>query len=129
MRYTLRAAAHPISPLRPHRPQGLRAWRDARAGGVPFDVVLADIVMVRMNGDKMLRRMREDCAVAGEGPPLALACTGNVAPADVDSYLQAGFLQVLAKPFSVLQLADALRQCGVRTRLTVQGPATLTGNK
>ena len=61
-----------------------------------FDVILLDMVMPEMDGLDVLAKLR-----AGGGVNVAtpvFACTANVLPDQVESYLKAGTAGVLAKP-------------------------------
>lgn len=84
--------------------QVLAAVADAQRRGAPFDAVLMDIVMRRVNGDVACRRLRD----AGYAQLPIIASTANVSPTDADEYLQLRFTDVLAKPFSVRQLLTVL---------------------
>lgn len=85
----------------------LAAWRDARRDARPFDIVFSDIVMVLMHGDAMLAEMLAEGAA---DEVIAIACTGNAGPADVDRYLRCGFARVLCKPFSSDDVREAAAQ-------------------
>jgi CheY-like chemotaxis protein len=70
---------------------------------MPYDVVLLDIVMRRLDGETALRQLR-----AAGSSVTVIAATGNAASRDADRYLAAGFNCVLAKPFSLQDLHRAL---------------------
>jgi CheY-like chemotaxis protein len=78
---------------------------------VQYDMVLLDIVMTRVNGEVMCSRMRNEL---GFRNPI-VAMTGHTDPGRVTRYYQIGFDVVLAKPFSIIQLATALIE-GVQRR-------------
>ncbi|MGY6548987.1 MAG: ATP-binding response regulator, partial [Roseinatronobacter sp.] len=65
----------------------------------PFDIVLLDISMPRMSGIEALRLMQDEARRLQRPAPRALAATANVMPEQIESYLAAGFVAVLPKPF------------------------------
>jgi PAS domain S-box-containing protein len=71
-----------------------------------FDVVLLDMVMPGMDGISVLSRLREAGGVNRETP--VIACTANVLPDQVDAYLNAGTVGVLAKPIDVREMLMAV---------------------
>lgn len=96
-----------------------------------FDVLLLDIVMCRLNGDVVARRIRDSereaqnaAAVAAESsgqvlplhggprPMLLVAATGNASEADKLRYLSQGFDDVLAKPFTIDDMAECFARLG-----------------
>lgn len=84
------------------------ALSSAAASGAPYDVVLMDVWMARQNGDDACAALRAaGCAVH------ILAVTANVGSVDRAKYAARGFSGVLAKPFSVEELREALRAVGV----------------
>jgi PAS domain S-box-containing protein len=71
-----------------------------------FDVVLLDMVMPGMDGLGVLARLR-----AGEGPnrdTRVIACTANVLPEQVATYLAAGTASVLSKPIDIKAMLEAV---------------------
>jgi len=72
----------------------------------PFDVILMDIRMPRMNGLEATRAIRLLPGDAGRTPILAL--TANADPADVQTYLEAGMQGAVEKPVKAEKLAAAL---------------------
>jgi two-component system, sensor histidine kinase len=72
----------------------------------PFDVILMDIRMPRMNGLEAARAIRQLPGAAGRTPILAL--TANADPADVQTYLEAGMQGAVEKPVKAEKLAAAL---------------------
>jgi len=43
-----------------------------------------------------------------------IAATGNASESDMLGYQRAGFMDVIAKPFNMRQLAEVLLRCGLR---------------
>lgn len=62
---------------------------------VEFDLIVMDIAMPVMDGTEATRRIRNNGR--NRGVPI-IAFTANVSAGDVDSYLDAGFNDMLAKP-------------------------------
>ena len=83
----------------------------AVAAGAPFDLVLMDLRMERLDGDAALAALR----AAGHALPVVL-CTAHATAADGDRYRGLGFAALLAKPFSPEQLRDALAAALQQTR-------------
>ena len=75
----------------------------AAAAGAPFDVVLMDLFMARMNGDAALGALR----AAGQTVPVVM-CTANATNAETARYQGLGFAGQLPKPFTPDQLRDAI---------------------
>lgn len=71
----------------------------------PVDIVLMDIHMPVMDGLQALSALQE----AGFDRPM-VACTANVLPEDVASYYEAGFVEVLGKPYLQEQISDVMRR-------------------
>ena len=81
----------------------LPAVRAAAAAGAPFDAVLMDIMMERMNGDAALKELR----AAGEALPVIVS-SGNATAVDAERYMGLGFADVLPKPFKTEMLKASL---------------------
>jgi CheY-like chemotaxis protein len=79
--------------------QVVAALGAAAAAGAPYDVVVMDLYMVRMNGDAALTAARDE----GHTLPVVL-CTANATSADVERYRAMGFCGLLGKPFSAEQM-------------------------
>jgi CheY-like chemotaxis protein len=82
----------------------------------PFDVILMDIRMPRMDGLEATRAIRRLPGAAGAVPILAL--TANADPADVQTYIAAGMQGAVEKPVKAEKLAEALDAA-----LTTRAPA------
>jgi PAS domain S-box-containing protein len=71
-----------------------------------FDVVLLDMVMPEIDGLEVLRRLR---AEAGPNSQTSvIACTANVLPEQINTYLKAGTAGVLAKPIEIAAVLRAV---------------------
>lgn len=64
----------------------------------PFDMVMLDISMPVMDGQSALREMITLAAQQKRMMPPAIAFTANLMPYQISAYLEAGFVEVLAKP-------------------------------
>ncbi|MGY6632994.1 MAG: ATP-binding protein [Alkalilacustris sp.] len=73
-----------------------------------FDLVLMDISMPTTDGLAALRAMQRHSLDTGRPPPRAIAVTANVMREQIDRYLSAGFVDVLAKPIQQAALHDVL---------------------
>ncbi|MCB9663625.1 MAG: response regulator [Alphaproteobacteria bacterium] len=71
------------------------------------DVVLLDVMMPGMDGLETLARLRE--LPGGAALPVVFM-TAKVRPAEVESYLAAGAVGVVAKPFEPETLPDEVRR-------------------
>jgi len=78
----------------------------------PFDVVLMDVNMPRMDGVEALRQIRASGVPAATTPIYML--TANAFAEDVDRYLAAGADGVLTKPIQLPELFAVLSRCGDR---------------
>ncbi len=77
----------------------------------PFDLVFMDIQMPVMGGLEAMRRIKRDFAK----PPICLAVTASVLKHEAGHYLQAGFEEMISKPFLFSTIYDALaRYLGVK---------------
>jgi CheY-like chemotaxis protein len=91
-----------------HMPTEVASGREALKllGEKKFDVVLLDMVMPDMDGLDMLARLRAGGGINQETP--VIACTANVLPDQVESYLSAGTAGVLAKPLNIREVLMAV---------------------
>jgi CheY-like chemotaxis protein len=71
----------------------------------PYDVVLLDVMMPHLDGPATLQRLRE----RGDDTPVVFF-TARVRPDDVQSYLDAGAIGTIEKPFDPMTLADQVRR-------------------
>jgi CheY-like chemotaxis protein len=83
--------------------QVVNAVATAVAAGAPFDLVLMDLRMERLDGDGALAALR----AAGQALPVVLS-TAHATAADSERYRGLGFAALLAKPFSPEQLRGAI---------------------
>ncbi len=81
----------------------LAAVGTAAAAGIPFDVVVTDLYMARMNGDGALASLRG----AGHALPVLL-CTANATSGDTTRFRSLGFAGQLGKPYWSDQMHAAL---------------------
>jgi len=89
----------------------LGEMEDAAAGRrTPFDAVLMDIRMPRLDGLSAARRIRAVQATAGVAPTPLIALTANAAEEDRHAAEAAGFAAFFVKPFD----ADALTRAVAR---------------
>lgn len=89
----------------------------AAVSSEPFDVILMDVMMPRMDGITATRQIRELSGAAGKVPILAL--TANVTKGARDLYLAAGMTDYLSKPIDIPALFAALAtvSSALRSRL------------
>ncbi len=91
----------------------------------PFDVILMDILMPRLDGVEAARAIRR-LAHSIDGPagrgPVIVAVTANAFAEDRQRYLAAGMDDYLAKPFDGRDLKDVLSRCLPAT-VTAKDPA------
>ncbi len=85
----------------------------ARAGEAPVDLILLDVMMPQMDGPTTLRRLREIPAL--KNTP-AIFMTAKAHPTEIAHFKSLGALDVIAKPFDPMTLADTLR--GIWMRMT-----------
>jgi PAS domain S-box-containing protein len=96
----LRAAGHTVTECASGE-EGLACLAQRK-----FDVILLDMVMPGMDGLGVLARLRAD-----DGPNRAtrvIACTANVLPEQVATYLAAGTSSVLSKPIDIKAMLEAV---------------------
>jgi PAS domain S-box-containing protein len=98
-----------------HRPsivadgiEAVESWTAARAAGHPFDVVLMDVHMPRLDGVAATTRIRAREALERAGCTPILALTANAFAEDRDACLVAGMDGFLIKPLDRERLAAAL---------------------
>lgn len=74
-----------------------------------YALLLLDIQLPDFNGDILLQRLRVDSTALSSASP-AFALTGELSAALRASLLQAGFMEVFAKPWSASAIIAAVRQ-------------------
>lgn len=79
--------------------------RQASAARAPFDIVLMDNIMLRMNGPEAAQLMRSDGYTG-----LIVGVTGNVMERDVADYIASGADCVLGKPVNTEDLKQILQR-------------------
>lgn len=84
---------------------GAQALREGEAFGP--DLVLMDVMMPEMTGPMTLERFRQMPAMASV--PVVFM-TAKVQPAEVAQFRAMGALDVIAKPFDPMQLANQVRK-------------------
>ncbi|MDQ1901194.1 ATP-binding protein [Paracoccus sp. WLY502] len=92
------------------------------AAARPFDLILMDISMPRLNGVEAARRIRQS------GPNAAtpiIALTAHAMPEDIARFREAGMERVLVKP---LQLADLTAVLAARPALAGPSPSLVAGS-
>jgi CheY-like chemotaxis protein len=70
------------------------------------DLALIDMMMPGMNGLELMAELMVNPQI---GVPLVAFLTATVQPSDIESYLDAGAIAVLPKPFDPLTLATEIR--------------------
>ena len=83
--------------------EACEAWEMAE-----FDVLLFDISMPIMDGVEALAEIRKSASVQKLPMPYAIAATANVLKNQENSYISAGFTDILPKPFRKSDLLDVL---------------------
>jgi PAS domain S-box-containing protein len=88
--------------------QALESWQAAKSAGTPYDLVLMDIQMPRLNGIETTRRLRgQEASEPGRRTPI-LALTANTLVEDRYACFEAGMDGFLIKPLDREKLAEAL---------------------
>ena len=104
--------------------EAVEAVGAAAAEGRPYDLVLMDVQMPRLDGLDATRRIR--ARVGPGGPPYVVALTANAMEGDRERCLAAGMDDYLAKPIRFGDLSAALARRAGRApcpALIVRGPA------
>lgn len=78
----------------------------ARVGAFAPDLILLDVMMPGMDGPTTLTHLRADPAT--QDIPI-IFMTAKVQPAEVKSYQVMGAINVIAKPFDPMTLAETVR--------------------
>jgi CheY-like chemotaxis protein len=88
--------------------QALESWQAAKSAGTPYDLVLMDIQMPRLDGIETTRRLRgQEASEPGRRTPI-LALTANTLVEDRYACFEAGMDGFLIKPLDREKLAEAL---------------------
>ena len=86
----------------------LESWLSAKSAGAPYDLVLMDIQMPKLDGIETTRRIRSlEAGQPGRQTPI-LALTANTLVEDRYACFEAGMDGFLIKPLDREKLADAL---------------------
>jgi CheY-like chemotaxis protein/anti-sigma regulatory factor (Ser/Thr protein kinase) len=92
----------------------LDAWHAARAGGMPYDLVLMDVQMPVMDGLEATRRMRAAETELGLKPCAIVALTATAGADDREAAVAAGMNDVLVKPLDRERLLNALERIAAK---------------
>ena len=88
--------------------QALESWLAAKSAGAPYDLVLMDVQMPRLDGIETTKRIRGlEAGQPGRQTPI-LALTANTLVEDRYACFEAGMDGFLIKPLDREKLADAL---------------------
>jgi PAS domain S-box-containing protein len=88
--------------------EALESWQAAKSAGTPYDLVLMDIQMPRLDGIETARRLRGmEASEPGRRTPI-LALTANTLVEDRYACFEAGMDGFLIKPLDREKLAEAL---------------------
>jgi len=97
----------------------LESWLSAESAGSPYDLVLMDIQMPRLDGIETTKRIRaRETAQPGRHTPI-LALTANTLVEDRYACFEAGMDGFLIKPLDREKLADALASLAAARHLVV----------
>lgn len=75
-----------------------------------FDLLILDISMPVLDGPSALGQMRAMAVQEGRAMPPAIAFTANLMPHQIAAHLQAGFVDVVAKPLKQRALLDQIQR-------------------
>jgi PAS domain S-box-containing protein len=88
--------------------EALESWLSAKSAGSPYDLVLMDVQMPRLNGIETTKRMRSlEAGQRGRRTPV-LALTANTQVEDRYACFEAGMDGFLIKPLDREKLAEAI---------------------
>jgi CheY-like chemotaxis protein len=110
---------------------GAQAVDAVAQAAAPFDIILMDMLMPRMDGPEAARRIRAHEAATGCAPTWIVACTASSAAEDREECLDAGMNYFLEKPLhpeamrSLLRRHAAVRAAGGDVRGAAEHVAAL----
>ena len=91
-----------------HGEAAMESWLAAKSAGTPYDLVLMDIQMPRLNGIEVAKRIRNsEAGQPGQRTPI-LALTANALVEDRYACFDAGMDGFLIKPLDREKLEEAL---------------------
>ncbi len=85
------------------------SWLAAQAGGVPYDLILMDVQMPKLDGLALACRIRDHEARDSRSRTRIIALTANAQDSDRTACLDAGMDDVLIKPLDRAKLEALLR--------------------
>jgi CheY-like chemotaxis protein len=88
--------------------QAMESWLSAKSAGTPYDLVLMDVQMPRLNGIEATKRIRALEAGQSGRPTPILALTANTLVEDRYACFEAGMDGFLIKPLDREKLEEAL---------------------
>lgn len=91
--------------------QAVEAYEQSLRNGKPFDMLLLDITMPRMDGLEALAEIKRMERAQGLNPVPSIAVTANAIPSQVARYLDCGFDSHLAKPIRRPALLSVIEAC------------------
>jgi PAS domain S-box-containing protein len=97
----------------------LESWQSAESAGTPYDLVLMDIQMPKLDGIETCRRIRSSEAGIRLRPTPILALTANTLVEDRYACFEAGMDGFLVKPLDRDKLAEALANLAASRHLAV----------
>jgi PAS domain S-box-containing protein len=102
-----------------HGEAALESWLAAAAAGTPYDLVLMDIQMPRLDGIEATKRIRaHEAATGGHHTPI-LALTANALVEDRYACFEAGMNGFLIKPLDREKLEEALAGLAAARQIAV----------
>ena len=103
--YEAERAAPPEADVR----SGVEGPADPTESGI--DLVITDVVMPQMGGKRLLQELRTGYGPRRPAPALkVLAITGYTVPEALEALREAGFHDVVGKPFDVVTLGQVVRR-------------------
>jgi CheY-like chemotaxis protein len=102
-----------------HGEAALESWLAASSAGTPYDLVLMDIQMPKLDGIAATRRIRAHETGAGGRPTPILALTANTLVEDRYACFEAGMDGFLIKPLDREKLDEALAGLAAARHLAV----------